>query len=595
MTTFGIDLGTTYSCIAYVDKWGQATLIRNSFDDFTTPSVVYFETPENVLVGKEAKGMAKICPELVVSLIKREMGKDLELELHGELHTPETISALILRELARYAAEQTGQSVRDVVITVPAYFGEAEKLATRNAGRIAGLNVLSLVPEPVAAALHYDSLGAGNDRTILVFDLGGGTFDTTVIRLTGDAVTVVCTDGDHNLGGADWDKRIADFLQHDFDRMHPGSGAGASEEFGQELLIVAEDMKKSLSSARYRRYTTGFGGNTSQVSLSRDELESLGAELLDRAMDITERTVLTARQAGIEHFDEVLLVGGAARAPAVDRALRERFGFEPRRFDPDQAVAKGAALFALIESVKIILPDDVQLLDGAGQAGLQTDDQRLAITQPENAAPQRAAPQDAALVNAALEQTVRNQQALNQAGLNQAALERVSNETGLPRHRLIDLATKTVTNVVPRAFGVKVLGNPEDGDPADPGPTFSIAHILETNRPLPAAPETQRFYTAHPQQTTVRIEIWEQAGATMSTSPADNARIGHGLITGLPPLPQGSPIDVTFTMDEKGLLRVGAVEHTTGKQLQIELQIQGLTETQVERSRNTVAGYAVSG
>jgi molecular chaperone DnaK len=580
MTTFGIDLGTTYSCIAYVDKWGQATLIRNGFDEFTTPSVVYFESPENVLVGKEAKGLAKICPELVVSMIKREMGKDLELELHGEVHTPETISALILRELARYASEQTGQTVHDVVITVPAYFGEAEKLATRNAGRIAGLNVLNLVPEPVAAALHYDALSAGDDRTILVFDLGGGTFDTTVIRLSGDAVTVVCTDGDHNLGGADWDRRIADFLQEDFDRMHPGSGAGASEWFGQELLIVAEDMKKSLSSAQYRRYSTGFGGSSSQVSLSRDELEELGAELLDRAMEITERTVLTARQAGVEHFDEVLLVGGATRAPAVEAALRERFGFEPRQFDPDQAVAKGAALFALIESVKIVLPLQPGSLGHLREFG-----------QPEESV-----------------------DGLDPQASGWDALDKVASETGLPRHRLVDLATKTVTNVIPRAFGVKVLGNPDDvqenpehstadapdtPDRADSGPpdgpVFAIAHLLETNRPLPSAPETQRFYTANPNQTAVRIEIWEQAGAMMSPDPADNAKIGDGVITGLPELPQGSPIDVTFTMDEKGLLRVEAVELTTGKQLEIELQIQGLTQAQLERSRNTVAGYAVSG
>jgi molecular chaperone DnaK (HSP70) len=545
MTTFGIDLGTTYSCIAYVDKWGQASLIRNGFDEFTTPSVVYFESPDNVLVGKEAKGLAKICPELVVSLIKRQMGHDLELQMHGEVHTPETVSALILRELARYAAEQTGQEVKDVVITVPAYFGEAEKLATRNAGKIAGLNVLALVPEPVAAALHYESLSAGIDRTILVFDLGGGTFDTTVIRLTGDAVTVVCTDGDHNLGGADWDKRIADFLQDDFDRMHPGSGAGASEEFGQELLLVAEDMKKSLSSARYRRYTTSFNGLSSQVSLSRDELEDLGGELLDRAMEITERTVQTAREAGIDQFDEVLLVGGATRAPAVETALWERFGFEPRRFDPDQAVAKGAALFALIESVKIVLPEPLADGEEPTTNGFHDD----------------------------------------------TALDRVADETGLPRHRLIDLATKTVTNVVPRAFGVKVL----DEEAPPEAPEFLIQHILETNRPLPAPPETRRFYTAHENQTSIRIEIWEQAGAMMSTVPADNARIGEGLIMDLPPLPKGSPIEVTFTMDDKGVLRVQARELTTGKLLTIELQIQGLSELELQRSRSTVAGYAVSG
>jgi molecular chaperone DnaK (HSP70) len=236
----------------------------------------------------------------------------------------------------------------------------------------------------------------------------------------------------------------------------------------------------------------------------------------------------------------------------VEAALRERFGFEPRRFDPDQAVAKGAALFALIESIKIVLPETSDL--------------------PET-------------------------------------LDQVAAETGLPRHRLLDLATKTVTNVVPRAFGVKVLeipddttdaenepldGNDEDQDD-ETGPIFSIAHILETNRPLPATPETQRFYTAHRNQTMIRIEIWEQAGATMSPSTADNARIGDGVITGLPALPKGSPIDVNFAMDEKGLLSVEAIELTTGKELKIELQIQGLSPEQLERSRNTVAGYAVSG
>ncbi len=580
MTTFGIDLGTTYSCIAYVDRWGQATLIKNDFDEFTTPSVVYFEGPDTVLVGKEAKGLAKICPELVVSLIKREMGKDLELELHGQVHTPETISALILRELARYASEQTGQTVKDVVITVPAYFGEAEKLATRNAGRIAGLNVLSLVPEPVAAALHYDALGTGADRTILVFDLGGGTFDTTVIRLSGDAVTVVCTDGDHNLGGADWDRRIADLLQDDFERMNPGSGAGASEEFGQELLIVAEDMKKSLSSANYRRCTTGFGGNTSQVSLSREELEELGAELLDRTMLITERTVLTARAAGVAYFDEVLLVGGATRAPAVEAALRERFGFQPRRFDPDQAVAKGAALFALIESVKIILPGTEAAANGTPINPSTTTSRP---TTPSRPRPVRK----------------RRQITVDGTGLGATeALDRVATETGLPRHRLLDLAAKTVTNVVPRAFGVKVLESPGSNFrnlTRDDDPVFAIAHVLETNRPLPATPDTQRFYTAHSNQTMIRIEIWEQAGSVMSRDPADNAKIGDGVITGLPPLPKGSPIDVNFVMDENGLLQVEAVELRTGKQLSIELQIQGLTPGQVERSRNTVAGYAVSG
>ena len=552
MATFGIDLGTTYSCVAVVDSSGRATLIPNSLDDFTTPSVVYYETPRNVLVGKDAKAYAKLYPELVVSLVKRSMGKDLALSMHGEEQTPEMVSALILRELARYASERTGQVVEDVVITVPAYFGEAERKATRAAGRIAGLNVLNLVPEPVAAALHYEALGAGTDRTILVFDLGGGTFDTTVIRLEGDDVTVVCTDGDHELGGADWDRKIVDLLLREFMREHPDSGADASEEFVQELSTAAEDLKRSLSTTTTRRYPMRFGGAVTQFSLTREELENLGSELLERTMEITERTVATAREKGVEGFDDVLLVGGATRAPVVAEELRRRFGFEPRLHDPDQAVAKGAALFALIESVKVRLPEGVPDRDDAnaedpGDCGGGRD--------AEEGADQR--------------------------------LEALAADHGLPVDHLRRLARKTVTTVVPRAFGVKVYSRGEE--------EYSVSHVLAANQPLPAAPGRQTFYTAHPDQTEIEIEIWEQAGAVSSRELADNARIGDGVITGLPPLPKGSPIDVDFRMDERGLLRVEATELRTDTTLTIELQIQGLTEDQVERSRAVVSGYGVSG
>jgi molecular chaperone DnaK len=555
MATFGIDLGTTYSCIAYVDENDRASLIPNSLDEFTTPSVVYYESPGQVLVGRDAKGYAKLNPDLVVSLIKRSMGRDLVLPMHGEDQTPEMISALILRELARYATERTGLAVEDVVITVPAYFGEAEKKATRDAGRIAGLNVLNLVPEPVAAALHYEALGSGQDRTILVFDLGGGTFDTTVIRLAGDAVTVVCTDGDHDLGGADWDRKIADLLLLEFMREHPDSKADESEEFVQEVTNAAEDMKKSLSSARSRRYPMRFGGHTSDFTLSREELENLGSELLERTMEITERTVATARTKGIELFDDVLLVGGATRAPVVAEELNRRFGFEPRLHDPDQAVAKGAARFALIEAVKVILLED---------AATPVDD--------DEAAPGREAPAEQELI-------------------------RLAADHGVDLHRLRRLGEKTVTTVVPRAFGVKVLApsSPDQVRVEEQPRDWLVAHVLAANDPVPAHPGTQTFYTAHAGQTEIEIEIWEQAGAISSPDLGDNAKIGDGLISGLPPLPKGSPIDVDFTMDERGLLTVTAQELSTGEQLAIELQIQGLTEEQVEHSRTVVSGYVVSG
>jgi molecular chaperone DnaK len=222
MATYGIDLGTTRSCIAHVDHSGRAVVLKNAIGEETTPSVVYFESPENVVVGKQAKDTALLAPDLVVELVKRRMGEDFRYSFHGRAYTPESVSALILRELARAAGEQTREEVRDVVITVPAYFGLLEREATRKAGQIAGLNVLDVLPEPVAAALDYQALGKGTEaRNILVYDLGGGTFDTTVIRVDGDDIHVICTRGNRKLGGVDWDKKVIEFLLRGFTEQYP--------------------------------------------------------------------------------------------------------------------------------------------------------------------------------------------------------------------------------------------------------------------------------------------------------------------------------------------------------------------------------------
>jgi len=311
MTTFGIDLGTTYSCISYCDESGHAKVVRNATGDETTPSVVYFEDAENIVVGRYAKDVAKLYPDSVVSLIKREMGTNWEREFHGRVHTPESVSAVILRKLAEYASEETGETVTDVVITVPAYFGVAEREATRRAGELAGLNVLNVIQEPIAAALHYEAALAATDQTILVFDLGGGTFDTTVIKVADGDVRAVCTDGDNRLGGADWDDKLAEFLMEDFLEENPDSPASGDEEFVQEQLTAAEDIKKSLSTATSRRHAMRFGSDSCRVEVTRADLENLTSVLLDRAMDITTRIVQTARDSGIDEFDSVLLVGGS--------------------------------------------------------------------------------------------------------------------------------------------------------------------------------------------------------------------------------------------------------------------------------------------
>ncbi|HVQ90117.1 MAG TPA: Hsp70 family protein [Mycobacteriales bacterium] len=534
MTTYGIDLGTTYSCIAYVDDAGRAVIAKNALGEDTTPSVVYFESPDNVVVGRTAKDLAKLEPNLVVSLVKRQMGSTVEFVHHGTTHTPETVSALILKDLAAAAGQETGQPVHDVVITVPAYFGVTEREATRNAGVIAGLNVLNVVPEPVAAALHYESLSSGQDRTILVYDLGGGTFDTTVIRLAGEDVRVLCTDGDHHLGGADWDEKIVDYLLEQFTAEQPGSDPGGNEEFLQELANTAEQLKKDLSSVQARRHSLRFDGAVAKIELTRERFEELTSDLLRRTVEITERTVQTAAELGVTTFDDVLLVGGATRMPAVAASLRERFGFEPRLHDPDLAVAKGAALFALIESVKVSLP----AADGADGA----------------------------------------------AALSDAAVEDVADRLGLTTAKVRALAEKVVTGVVPRAFGVTVI------DSADPKREREIvAHVLLANHALPATTEPATFYTVDNDQTSVRIEVREQVGSRLSAELEHNDPIAEGFITGLPPLPAGSPLEVTFSMTETGVLTVYAVELSTRKDLNIEVRIRGLDERQVQTARAAVA------
>ena len=357
MVAYGIDLGTTYSCIAYVDDAGRPIVLKSAVGEDTTPSVVYFESPDSVVVGKEAKDSALLVPDLVVERIKREMGQNVRYTFHGQEHTPESVSALILRELARAAQEQTGEVVQDVVITVPAYFGALEREATRKAGQIAGLNVLDVLDEPTAAILAYQALGESSGvRHILIYDLGGGTFDTTVIRIDGHDVQVVCTDGSHHLGGADWDSKITDFLMHGFTDQHPQLDPGGDEQFMQDLATSAEQLKRALSATRTRRYNVRFDGCVVRLELTREQLEEITSELLERTMEITERTIATAQEKGVDYFDDVLLVGGMTRMPVIAATLSERFNLEPKSHEPELAVAKGPALFASIQKVMVGLP-----------------------------------------------------------------------------------------------------------------------------------------------------------------------------------------------------------------------------------------------
>jgi molecular chaperone DnaK len=539
----GIDLGTTHSCVAYLDETGKPAIARSAIWEETTPSAVFFESPGNVVVGRAARNEALVAPELVAQLVKREMGTGAEYHFHGERHTPETVSALILRELVRSAEEQVGRKFTDAVITVPAYFGIGEREATRRAGQLAGLKVLDVLAEPVAAAMHYTSLAdttTSGTRHILVYDLGGGTFDTTVIRLEGDNVTVVCTDGDARLGGADWDQAIADYLLDCVKDKHQGMHPEQDPQFMQDLLVSAEQLKRGLSAAQTRWHIMRFSGSVTQVELTRSKVEDLTGDLLQRTVDVTERAIEAARRKGVTTFDEVLLVGGMSRFPAVARVLKERFGFDARQHEPDLAVAKGAALFAVLRSVR---------RDGADSTH------------------------------------------------SAAAAKAVADQLHLTAPQVERLAATRVATVVPRAFGVKGIDGRDPLAVSDPVNARNIVvHLLPANTTLPADTGPYTFHTVIDNQRMVGIEVWEQAGPVESEDLGANRRIGDGLLKNLPPrLPARTPFEVTFFMTETGLLTVHATELRSGAEIRFDLRIGDIDQAGMEKARKAVARYQVSG
>ena len=293
---FGIDLGTTNSAIAYLDDNGQPAVVPNTVTGHpTTPSVVYFQEPTEVAVGDIARNAAIAEPEYVVSLVKRSMGEARTFTMHGIDHTPESISALILRHLFEDAKQAIGSDDNSVVITVPAYFGMRETQATVEAGTLAGLNVVSTIPEPIAAALHYGCAPGDSVETLLVFDLGGGTFDTSVLRIGAKSIDTVVVDGDRKLGGADWDLRIAQWLTEQFVEQSGCDPAEMADPGFQQLVLQqAEAAKIQLSQVPSTKVPIRFGAKAVTMVLTREKYEELTADLLDRTIEVVRRTLATA-------------------------------------------------------------------------------------------------------------------------------------------------------------------------------------------------------------------------------------------------------------------------------------------------------------
>jgi molecular chaperone DnaK (HSP70) len=344
----GIDLGTTNSVVATVDDSGAVVVLPNADGGQITPSVVYFEPDGTALVGGEAVRETAFDPDNGVRLVKRNMGTEFPLHIRGQQHTPESISALILRQLVSAAAggSENGEKV-SAVITVPAYFGTAEREATHQAGVIAGLDVLELLDEPVAAATHY-GLTTGGDRTILVYDLGGGTFDTTVLRIDDGAVRVLATDGHHELGGADVDRRLLDLVTERLaEVLSPGEVDELTDDQAwlADLVLDVESAKKDLSKVTSREISVRTARGRAVVTITRSDLDTACSDLYYTTAEIIER-VLGASGLARGFIDEVIMVGGSSRIPVLAQQLAELLGKVPRLVDPDLAVAKGAALRA---------------------------------------------------------------------------------------------------------------------------------------------------------------------------------------------------------------------------------------------------------
>ncbi|MFC4548999.1 molecular chaperone DnaK [Halorussus sp. GCM10023401] len=360
----GIDLGTTNSAFAVMEG-GDPEIIVNGEGDRTTPSVVAFSDDGERLVGKPAKNQAVQNPERTIQSIKRHMGEDgYTVEIDGEEYTPEQISAMILQKIKRDAEEYLGDDVEKAVITVPAYFNDKQRQATKDAGEIAGFEVERIVNEPTAASMAY-GLDDESDQTVLVYDLGGGTFDVSILDLGGGVYEVVATNGDNDLGGDDWDEAIIDYLAEEFENDH-GIDLREDRQALQRLKDAAEEAKIELSSRKETDVNLPFITATDsgpvhlEDSLTRAKFESLTSDLIDRTVEPTEQAL---SDAGYDKgdIDEVILVGGSTRMPQVAEKVEDLTGQEPKKnVNPDEAVALGAAIQGGVLSGDV---DDIVLLD----------------------------------------------------------------------------------------------------------------------------------------------------------------------------------------------------------------------------------------
>lgn len=534
---FGIDLGTTYSCIAYIDDAGKPMVVKNAEGELTTPSVVFFDDGNNIEVGASAKENSKLYPDQVVSFIKRSIGKpNSDQTINGKTMSPSEISSYILKKVVGDAIENLreegklgeNEEIKDVVITCPAYFGINERTATKTAGEYAGLNVLQIINEPTAAAIAYGTADDSQEKTVLVYDLGGGTFDITMIHIKPGEIKVICTSGDHNLGGKDWDDSLLVYLDDEF-KAKTGTSESILDdpETLQEVYLSAEKAKKLLTSKEKAPISINFKGDKARIELTRDTFDSLTKDLLERTISLTQEVFKDAEKKGYKQSDvsEILLVGGSSRMPQVAKRVKEAFNIPTKMFDPDEAVAKGAAIFANKASQYNILLDEISQATGKTKEELKSD-----------------------------------------IDSGKTDLNSLADKANLDVSKRMFLGAADdikITNVSSRSFGTVAYNN--NGEE-------KLFNMIMKNDELPKEAH-ESFFPYRDNQRNVKFVVLESLTMEKECDKSLGTEVGTVLLELPPNCTTKSQIDVTFKLNEDGLLELKATEVSSNKTIEASFEV----------------------